>query len=316
MTSRQCSRNSLDREDRYSLFLFGAGASHSTGVFPFPPALGKNLAESIDWSSRVGQCIKRHEDVFRNRFEDGMRLFWDTCPAEVSNMLRDMGFYFSLFRLERAHPYSQLLKGLKKSALSCTFATTNYDLLLEQAVLHTPFSFCYSLTPETPAVTILKLHGSSNFFPSFIHDNFKIGSISVTPYGSAIVEAPVVVVQTTREIHELCRTKSGLPPAIGIYGPDKPLPVCGGFIRQQQAFFKEKVENAKAIIIVGLRVHPPDAHIWEPLARSRGRLVYVGLESDRTVFNDWKQSVNRTNADFLQGYFKDVVPELVRLAAS
>ena len=67
------------------------------------------------------------------------------------------------------------------------------------------------------------------------------------------------------------------------------------------------------VAIVGVRVHPVDAHIWEPLAVTRARLVYCGGESGGSEFSQWAERVGRTGLDrVLEGYFADSFDVLLR----
>jgi hypothetical protein len=60
--------------------------------------------------------------------------------------------------------------------------------------------------------------------------------------------------------------------------------------------------------VIGLRVHPVDLHIWEPLASTSVPTFYVGREPDD--FRDWAKSTGRKKAFVLAPTLQEALPKI------
>lgn len=297
-----------------SLFLFGAGASFGSGpCSPGPPPLGRALFDALrnkgGVASRVSAAMA---DVFRQDFEEGMDQFWSEHNTWTSELLRDMAGFFAEFAPLPGNLYVRLIELLGGTRKKAVFATTNYDLLIEQAISAVGLYTSYTGFPVPPKnIPVLKIHGSCNFFPDLRGGgisgvSFDLGKSS----GGAVLGAPVKIARSTQEVREFCRREDSIAPAIAMYHPSKRVLYCPDFVRHQHEQFAQAISDAARIFVIGLRVHPVDTHIWEPLAESRCPLYYVGQEPE--VFSDWASKSNRDRAFPVASSFADALPVIER----
>jgi hypothetical protein len=293
-----------------SLFLFGAGASFGSGpCTPSPPPLGGALFDEL---RRVGGIAREVDDglaqVFRDDFEAGMDRFWNQHNTWTSELLRDMARYFSAFEPEDGNLYIKLIAALGGTRRKAVFVTTNYDLLIEHAIVRSGLLIAYGGLPAAPRnIPILKIHGSCNFLPEMGTGGFSgIGFDLSQSEGGAILETPVRVARSTQEILDFCATEDSIGPALAMYHPTKRVLYCRGFIQHQQALFRSSIEAASRIYVIGLRVHPVDEHIWLPLAAAKSPLFYVGQEPD--IFGRWARENHRRRAFPIASSFAEALP--------
>jgi hypothetical protein len=91
------------------------------------------------------------------------------------------------------------------------------------------------------------------------------------------------------------------------FEPAKRTTAGNSFIEGQRTRWRELAENAKTIVIVGVRVHPKDDHVWAPIARSNARIVYCGGPTGATEYDAWSRSSRQDRGTdlVLKGYFQD-----------
>lgn len=293
-----------------SLFLFGAGASYGCGpCSPLNPPLGNALFDELrkagGAASRVSEELAA---LFRQDFEAGMDKFWEQHNTWTTELLRDMARYFSQFEPSDGNLYEALIRALGGTRKKAVFATTNYDLLIELAISRSGLLISYGGLPTAPRnIPVIKIHGSCNFLP-----DMGSGSISGISFdlsnseGGAILDAPIKVATSTREILDFCHSESSVGPALAMYHPSKRVLYCRSFVQHQQAIFLESACAASRIYIIGLRVHTIDEHIWQPLASSQARLFYIGREPEE--FQAWARQSNRKSAYAIGTSFSEALP--------
>jgi hypothetical protein len=93
-----------------------------------------------------------------------------------------------------------------------------------------------------------------------------------------------------------------------MYAEGKRVRFSDEYVREHQGRFQAAVEKADRIFLVGIRVWPPDSHIWDHIAASNAWLGYVGLEGDAATFRSWCEEKGRTNHRVLAHSFKDALP--------
>lgn len=227
--------------------------------------------------------------LFRKDFEAGMLAFYQDRPGEVSGLLREIAQYFAKFAPGPENYYTQVMRWAAKGRSQAVIVTTNYDLLIELAINSVGKLVTYGPRPvASDNIPVLKIHGSANFLPALAPRQITGLSI-VVPEGSSAVDAPVRPARSAAEVIHFCRSEDVLAPAVACYMRGKPILYCPTFVREQQSAFRNEIAQTKRVIIVGLRVNPADAHIWEPLARLRARIDYVGLKQDAAEFEDWSR---------------------------
>jgi CRISPR/Cas system-associated protein Cas10 (large subunit of type III CRISPR-Cas system) len=93
------------------------------------------------------------------------------------------------------------------------------------------------------------------------------------------------------------------------FEPKKRTTSGANFIIDQRKRFAELCNQAKKIIVVGLKPRKYDMHIWEPLVQASGEIIYCG-GSDSEVFAKWSNANDRASDKALDGYFKDQFEEI------
>jgi hypothetical protein len=71
---------------------------------------------------------------------------------------------------------------------------------------------------------------------------------------------------------------------MSLYAPGKPNQMGRATIEFVQSAWQSAVASASTIVVIGAAPHAPDTHIWGPLSRADGELLYVG---NRTLFEAW-----------------------------
>jgi hypothetical protein len=122
------------------------------------------------------------------------------------------------------------------------------------------------------------------------------------------VEAPVRVVWSQTEIETFCRREDSLAPAMSLYAPGKQVLYSSRFVAEQQRVFREEISEAAMIYVIGMRVLPNDAHIWDVLAAAKGELQYVGVEPDE--FLAWASQARRDSVHVLGETLQDALPTI------
>lgn len=298
-------------QDVASLFLFGAGASAFSGECdPQPPPLGNHLFQAL--RARGGSPTQlvddEHAAIFERNFEEGMELFRERHEEHLSAFLRDMAAYFADFAPGASNAYVSLISGLTKLRRHITLATLNYDVLIELAINLVGFGVNYGMLKSDKAVQVLKLHGSCNFLPELYGSTFR----NVTFVGGldgALGGADVRAV-TPGEAKEFCAREDSVAPVLALYAAGKPVLYCPEFVREQQRTWREEVRRAARIYLVGVRVNPADAHIWDPLAEGRTPLYYVDPRPGE--FLAWAKVCRRPHAVHFAETFQDAIDPIIR----
>jgi hypothetical protein len=257
-----------------------------------------------------GAASEVSEDLaesFRQDFEAGMDRFWSEHNVRTSELLRDMARYFAQFEPQPGNLYVRLITVLGGTRKKAVFATTNYDLLIEHAIAQSGLLVTYDGLPVAAQnIPVLKIHGSCNFLPDMGGGGIKgIGFDLSQSQGGSILEAGIRVARSAREILDFCRTEDAIAPAIAMYHPTKRVLYCRSFVQRQQATFHSAINKAARIYVIGLRVHPVDEHIWQPLAKSVAPLFFVGPEPE--TFVAWAQENGRKSAFCIADSFADAL---------
>jgi hypothetical protein len=297
-----------------TLILLGAGASAFSGdCLPAAPPLGKGLfAELVKLGGVAASVGSDLAKIFMQDFEAGMAAFSERPETESSALLREMARYFVKFEPGASNLYIKLLSELPLSRRRITFATLNYELLLELAANRLGFRISYT-TRNTPKgnITLLKPHGSCNFLPDVPPLMFRDFSVrSAVPNATGgILNAPIRPA-TPSEVIAFCDRENVIAPAMAMYARGKRMLFCGSPLRDLQAEYATATAEASRIYVVGVGVNPEDEHIWQPLARAAAPIYYVG--PDATAFVEWAKQSSRKRAIHLATSFDSSIPEIVR----
>ena len=298
-----------------SLFLFGAGASFGSGpCVPDNPPLGAQLFPALQANGGVAANVSPElAQLFVSDFEAGMDRFWTEHNSSVSALLRDMARFFAPFAPLPGNLYFELIKVLGGTRKKATFVTTNYDILIEHAVIKSGFGVVYrGIAVEKGMIPVLKIHGSCHFLPDMPANKIQLIDVNVAGLKTVdgkqagIVEVPCRVAEDAQEVIDFCNTEKSLAPALAMYSPAKPIPYCQGFVEKQQKEWLIALDHAARIYVVGLRVHLVDEHIWGPLAKAKAPIYYVGREPD--TFMQWAKDNGRKGASVLAKSFVEAFP--------
>jgi hypothetical protein len=223
--------------------------------------------------------------------------------------MQDMALYFTEFRLDgsRQDSYSLLLEQIcATNRLSVTlFSTLNYECLLELATSGLAIPLTYNepeLSPTT--ATIWKLHGSCNFQPSGVDANRGVS------YGFGVSFGGPVLRKQLTEIREWLQGDTALYPAMCLFLANKPSQMAPETFAEYWNHWSAFVRNAETVTIIGARPHPPDTHIWGPLAATPARLYFVGSEA---AFNDWLPARSGGESEFVSRLFEPAIDQIVGL---
>lgn len=309
-----------------SLFLFGAGASYGSGpcvhggggdrYVEANPPLGWGLFGELQKVGGAASIVSdRLAQVFSEDFERGMEQFLVEHNARLTEFHRDIARYLARFEPLEGNCYRKLVKVLGGRVSAGTrkkvvLATTNYDLLIERAFGE--FGFSYNFPAPGTAVPILKIHGSCNFLPDT--RGMQLSGVELSyREGVELFKSQIIEADSTQEILDYCNEQDSVAPALAIYSPSKGLPYGREFVTRQQAEFHSALRQVSRVFVVGLRVHPVDEHIWEPLAASSVPLYCV--DPDREAFEEWLRKSGRRNGYYLARTFEQSIPLIAHVLA-
>lgn len=299
-----------------SLFLIGAGASYGSGnCHPKNPPLGEHFFEEFKANGGIATTVEPElQKLFSEDFEKAMDIFFEERNSDVTQFLREMAEYFSQFEPLDNNHYCELLEILDGDRKKATFVTTNYDLLIEFAIMKHNLLVSYSGLPVSKGnIPVLKIHGSCNFLPDMGGMSFKGIKFQIDANGSEyspILDAGIRIARSKAEILTFCRNEDSIGPALAMYSPDKRVLYCKPFVEQQLNHWRNEVKKAKRIYVIGLKVHPVDEHIWGVLAKSKVPLYYVGGEP--SDFYGWAKEHNRKNVYHIANKFNESLPVIAK----
>jgi hypothetical protein len=247
---------------------------------------------------------------FAKDFEAGMDRFWNERNTDSAQLLRDMGRYFAQFEIERGNLYLELIRVLTATRTKAVLVTTNYDLLIEQAINSVGWFVHYG-GPPAPLqnIPVLKIHGSCNFLPNLSPERISGVAFDLRQSrGGSILECGVRCATSTGEILDYCNRTDSLAPALALYSPAKQILFCKEFVLAQQRAWLASLASAARVYVVGLRVHQVDQHVWGPLSKGRSPLYYVGREPEDFV--GWARDVGRRYTYVLSDSFEGALPRI------
>ncbi|HDL7085602.1 TPA: hypothetical protein PXM35_001306 [Yersinia enterocolitica] len=293
------------------IVLLGAGASHgSEHVDPHLPPLGNklfhDLVECGGVAASLPKCLK---DKFTLNFEDGMAEFCEYAHGDIMGFQRELARYLANFSPREGNIYIELIKALKSQRV--IYSSLNYDLLFELSAISLGLECSYDSTFRKGYVRILKIHGSSNFWPDIPNVTIKNGKFSMS--GRAEIQAPIRALNQIKTLTK-CRLEDSLAPAIAIFAVGKAVRISPDFVENQYRLWKEQVKKALKVFIIGVRVHEVDEHIWGFLSSSKAQIHYFGFPSDREEFDRWQLKYPKLKAFFHKSDFKKSIQTIKRLS--
>ena len=263
-----------------ALLLVGAGASFGCGGLNATPPLGNKLdQELVSFSEYWASLPKTYTKAFDSGFERAFD-YWKEASFErlKSPMLWHMAFYFDRFHIKdfNSCTYVALARAFIQFGLLNRVAiiSLNYDTIFEQAFLSLGVSVRgWNNYYSSSLAWFIKPHGSSNFLPEQISTfsqglSGTGGFISkykwITP-GQVRQEAPPPLHIATGIEH----------PIMAHYNRNK-FARCGpDLIQALRNEWKQLATQAKIIVIVGVRPTIYDNLVWQAIARSPAKILFV-----------------------------------------
>jgi len=290
-----------------NMVLVGAGASFGVGeVHPDNPPLGDDLFKNLEsqYPNSWGSLPNYIRSEFLNNFERGMVVLSEFDSTLHATLYQAMGAYFAQFSIGKNNHYSTLIDHLHNSITTgeTVFVSLNYDYLLEEAIERAKIDL--NSAPETlgGSGTVIKPHGSCNFFP----DSIQASGVSFTEGVSFDAGVKQVSKHDIIEYHD---SDEALYPVMALYRPDKHTQISPSVVYRFRELYREAVSEANTVGIIGAGIHTHDDHIWNPLATSEAEIHYIG---DRSGFDDWRAKYRDTGRyQYIASKFSDGVDELI-----
>ncbi|MDO6406248.1 hypothetical protein [Pantoea phytobeneficialis] len=295
------------------MVLLGAGASFGSGdVTPYPPPLGNRLFEKLDGKGGVASKLPQDlKDKFINNFEEGMADYYVRYNQNIMSFQRELAGYLVSFTPGDNNHYKNLINSLNNKRV--VYSSLNYDILFELSAFQLNHNITYHNKHEDGYIRLLKIHGSSNFWPDLGNTTFRNCEV----YGGGIADIDTLAEPVSQEESKRRAIfENSVAPAIAMYAEGKAIKVCPRYIQKQQQMWNETLTSTSKIFIIGVRVHQADVHIWKMIADSKAEVHYFGRQSDENEFNAWKNEYNRKNTFFWKLDFADAVNTIKNLTRS
>lgn len=292
------------------IVLLGAGASYGSGnVSPYPPPLGNQLFQKLDELGGVASGLPEAlKEKFRGNFETGMAEYYLWSKGFISSFQRELGYYLSCFTPEDGNSYKRLISSLYHKNI--TYCSLNYDLLFELSASQLGLGIVYDNKNKDGFVKILKIHGSSNFWPDYLGNTIIFQNLGAS--AESDIEAPVKPLSRPDSIKRSL-ANTGDYPAIAMYAEGKTVKVCPEYIRYHQKVWCESLKTSSKIFIIGVRVNQVDTHIWTEIANSNTSVYYFGFQPDEDEFIKWKNYHKKDNAFFFLCNFDEAIDKIIEL---
>jgi hypothetical protein len=294
------------------MVIFGAGASFGSGdVIPYPPPLGNKLFEKLEGLNKTASRIPEHiKEIFRSNFEKGMSEYFKYTNMTIMSFQRELAGYLAKFSPGEINHYTRLIS--KLNPRRTIYCSLNYDLLFELAAASIKLNTVYSNRFEPGHVRLLKIHGSSNFWPNLADNAFR--GVRITGAVYADMNIPIKPVNQQQSIFKAL-TEDSIAPSIAMYAEGKSVRVSPDYVLHQQTMWENSLTSSSKVFIIGVRVHLADKHIWEKLASCKAQIHYFGMDNDEPEFNEWKNKFNVKKGFFYKSNFELAVNIINNLAS-
>ena len=293
------------------MVLLGAGASYgSKNVEPSPPPLGNKLFEElVEKGGEAASMPEFLKEKFQSNFEERMAAYFEHTQGDIMTFQRELAEHLASFKPLDGNVYIDLIKSLKPQRV--IYSSLNYDLLFELAAAKLHLNTIYDNGFQNGYVRLLKIHGSSNFWPDIPMGSMK--GCKIYGSGRADIQAPTKPLNQIDTLNR-CRVEDSLAPAIAMFAVGKDVRVCPDYVEEQYAKWKEQIEKSSKVFIVGVRVHEVDEHIWGVLGKCPAKVWYFGFDGDKDEFDAWKAKHKKANAYFRKADFEASIDIIKGLA--
>jgi len=259
-----------------SVVLFGAGASYLDGGKDRPPLMRGLFAPLRNrFPDTWGTVPSNEAPAFSVDFEKAMNEVAASTDL-LAEMTTDMALFLGGFvpRPCDEEPYCRFLRRSTRliRARRLVVATLNYDCLIELAAERVGYSFPPYYFRPGDGLRLLKLHGSSNFIVK--QDGITVKDKLTMKLGSGYDS--IIEPCHPRDLTTLLG-RHRFPPAMALVTPGKPVLSCHRQIEEVQRIYAKEVARANRVAVIGANPND-DAHVWNPLVHSKGKIGFVGNE--------------------------------------
>lgn len=286
------------------IIIFGAGASHGSDSSDLVPPLGENLLDQLARFNPPGwgKIPQEQFGLFQKDFEEGMREFGLKYPHALPPLQRAMAAFFFNFIPTTGSLYIKLAQRIKNKNWEGVLATFNYERLLELSLSYAQIRPVINKEPDSQSEIELVLpHGCCHLFCEAVRGSAS--GISFSGFGVS-TDGPIRVIPNSQEFQQRI-VSDAFPPVMSYFEPSKRTTSGVSFIKNQRERFANLVKQADKIGIVGLRVREHDLHIWEPVANSSAKIIYLSGASAGEEFRTWAIKNNKEDYTILPYYFND-----------
>ena len=293
---------------KHKMIFFGAGASSGSDDVHCTPPVGKDLFDALKFYDKNvwGLIPEEFAQNFKPNFENGMIMYTEKDPESLVDLQRSMARYFYRFIPTTKSLYFELVKKILDAKWSGCLASINYERLLSLSCSMVVQSEKKKLT--FPQIELLLPHGRCDIFVD--KKNVKGLTSGVSMRGLNVgTDGPIVIAKNDSDFYY--RIDNIFPPVMCYYEPLKRVTSGREFIKNQRKKFEEEVLKADIVCIIGVKVNCSDYHIWGPLTKTKGRLLYCSGEEAGEEFEEWKRCYrNNRNDKIIQKNFKEGFREI------
>ncbi len=290
------------------LILLGAGASYGSSTHLVPP-MGSGLFKELQrfnppgWGALTATIAKQ----FEVDFEQGMRELASSRPHDMPILQRAMAAYFFNFLPTHDSLYIRLAKRIKRSDWKGAIATLNYERLLEISLLNAGIQPVVDSVVSAGQLEVCLPHGCCHLFCEGVQASAN--GVSFSGVGVTF-DGQVVAISNPTDFQARINGNS-VPPVMSYFEPDKTTSSGTSFIKRQRERWNVLVEEAKTIVLVGVKLRPSDSHLWSGIAKTNARLVFCAGQSAGEEFRQWANAERPGKyTEVLNGYFADKFDEI------
>lgn len=289
-----------------NILFFGAGASYGSSNASTPP-LGPDLFAALQRHdpNSWGRLAAPWPARFLVDFEEAMAEFIAVGLFAAPLQWAMADFFFKKFLIDDTNLYIRLLQDIARSEQDVALVTINYDRLLFQAAAGIVTLEVGDTIRPGKNLGLCLPHGSSVLKCESVR-----GSTGVSFTGGVSTRGKISLINDVSEFDRE-RGSNVFPPVMSYFEPNKFTCSGANFIAGQRQLFSELIGGASRVAIIGVNVHPLDAHIWDPLEQTPAKCFYLGGAAGAEKYRSWCQDTNRGDDVVCERYFADGYDEMV-----
>jgi len=292
-----------------NVILFGAGASFGSES-NMPPLGSRLFTELVSFDSNYwGNVPNKYKAIFDLDFEEGMNRLFQDKPHIVPDLQRAKAIFFTRFKPTESNLYFKLAKRLLHTPKQLTFATLNYDLLLQ-------FSFKIAnkklalFKKDSNGIELILPHGSCNLFCNSVYANPN--GVFFDPL-LVKVNGDINDIELITDFNELSLKicSNSIPPIMSYFEKEKRSTAGEEYLMESRERLSYLISNSDQIIIIGVKIREHDKHIWNPIKQSKAKLVYCSGQEERQEFESFTNKYRSSKENlFINGFWAEKFEEV------